>query len=409
MAEAEIYTENAPPGPAEKSVAVVVPLFPRLPGVHESLASLGRQTRPPHLVVLLDDGTFPEAEKLHDAVPDLNVEVVQIEPGTLPTAVNAVMEYLENFDYVTFLQAGDFYAPERIERCLVAFETSGDQRPPALVVTGVQAVDGRGQPLPPDDPRALHLARLWAPGAAGAGLTEWLGAGHFPCSISNIFARRDYLAANPLPEHLPSFNQSAVLMTALQGQMAVVNEPLLLHYPPAVEREPTMRMMMEGLQVQLTVLFALRDKLAISPETRRLVSAYHRAAWNSRSGVREDLFQQFLLRLASAATPEEGQAVLSEILRSHEAQTAPAHWDSLHDGQDPLDLAAYADALRRTRDKLDEARAEADRLRHIAEAAQDSGWVRFGAWLGDRSARRMMELEEKDADTYPAKESEGGA
>jgi hypothetical protein len=29
-------------------------------------------------------------------------------------------------------------------------------------------------------------------------------------------------------------------------------------------------------------------------------------------------------------------------------------------------------------------------------AAQDSGWVRFGAWIGDRSARRIMELEQED-------------
>jgi hypothetical protein len=35
-------------------------------------------------------------------------------------------------------------------------------------------------------------------------------------------------------------------------------------------------------------------------------------------------------------------------------------------------------------------------LRIIAEAAQGSGWVRFGAWLGERSARRMMELEEEE-------------
>ena len=408
MAEAENYTEATARSTAEASVAVVVPLFPRLPGVRESLASLGAQTRPPNLVVLLDDGTFPEAETLHEIIPELHVEVVQTEPGTLSAAVNAVMEYLENFDFIAFLQAGDAYAPERIERCLAAFETSGDRRPPALVVTRWQAVDGRGQPLAPDDPRAQHLEHLWAPGAAGASLAEWLGAGHFPGPISNIMARRSYFAANPLPEHLPSFNQTAVLLAALQGHMSVLHEPLLLNYPPAVEREPTMRMMTENLQVQLAVFFALRDKLAVSPETRRQSAVYHRAAWNSRSGVREDLFQQLLLRLAATVTPEDGQAVLSEILRSHEAQTAPAHWASLLDGQDPLDLAGYADALRRAREKLAAAREEGDRLRDIAEAAQGSGWVRFGAWLGDRSARQMMELEEKEEIEAGPTEEPGG-
>ncbi|MEX1010128.1 MAG: glycosyltransferase [Chthoniobacterales bacterium] len=404
MAEAEIYNEKTPASLAEASVAVIVPLFPRLPGVRESLASLGTQTRGPDLVVLLDDGTNPEAETLHEVIPDLSVEVVQVQPGTLSAAVNAAMEYFENFDFVAFLQAGDAYAPERIARCLDVFETTSDGRPASLVVTAIQAVDGRGQPLAPDDPRTLHLERLWAPGAAGADLAEWLGAGHFPGPISNIFARRAYFAANPPPENLPTFQQSAVLLAALQGQMSVIHEPLLRHHPSAQDREPTARMMNENLQVQLAVLLALHDKLAFSPETRRLAAVYHRAAWNSRSIVREDLFQQFVLRVASAATPEEAQAVLSEILRSHESQNTPAHWAALLDGQDPLDLAGYADALRRTREKLDAAREDNERLRQIAEAAQSSGWVRFGAWLGDRSARRMMELEENDA-AAPLKEN----
>jgi hypothetical protein len=396
MTEAENYKEDAAQPPVEGSVAVVVPLFPRLPGLRESLASLGTQTRPPNLVVLLDDGTSPEAETLPAEIPELHVEVVQIEPGPLPAAVNAVMDYLENFDFVTFLQAGDFYAPERIARCLDAWAPSEETRPPGLVVTGLQAVDGRGQPLAPEDPRQLFFDRLWAPGAAGVSLAEWLGAGHFPGPASNIFARRDYFAANPLPENLPGFNQTAVLIAALQGQMTVLPETLLQHYPPTVEREPTMRAMTENLQVQLAVFLALREKLAISPETRRLTAAYHRAAWNSLSGVREDLFQQLILRLASAAAPEDGAAVLGEILRSHEAQTAPAHWASLLGGADPLDLAGYADALRRTRDKLDTARDENERLGKIAKAAQGSGWVRLGAWLGERSSRRMMELDEED-------------
>ncbi|MEX1045257.1 MAG: glycosyltransferase family A protein [Chthoniobacterales bacterium] len=407
MAEAEIYTSETEPSPVGESVAVVVPLFPKLPGLRESLASLATQTRLPNLVVLLDDGTNPEAETLPAEIPGLAVEVVQVETGTLPAAVNAVMEYLENFDFVTFLQAGDFYLPERIERCLAAFEPPGDRRPPALVVTGVQAVDGRGQPLAPDDPRSLHLARLWEPGEAEAGLADWLGAGHFPGPISNIFARRSYFAANPLPEQLSGFNQSAVLLAALQGQMWVEKELLLRHYPPLPEREPTVRTMTENLQVQLAVLSALRDKLAFSPETRRLTAAYHRAAWNSRSGVREDLFQQLVLRLAAAAAPEDGQATLQEILRSYEAQTAPAHWAALLEGGDPLDLTGYADALRRTREKLAAAREELDRLRIIAGAAQGSGWVRFGAWLGERSARRMMELEESE-EAAPLKEKTEG-
>ena len=90
MSEAEINSVSAEIPYAESSVAVVVPLFPKLPGIRESLASLGTQTRPPNLVVLLDDGTSPEAELLHRVIPDLNVEIVQVEPGSLASALEAV-------------------------------------------------------------------------------------------------------------------------------------------------------------------------------------------------------------------------------------------------------------------------------------------------------------------------------
>ena len=396
MSEAENNNTAAAASSADASVAVIVPLFPYSPGLRESLASLNAQTRPPNLVVFLDDGTSLDAETLHEAIPGLSAEIVQTEPGTLPAAVNAAVEYLANFDFVTFLQAGDFYAPERIERCLSTWSTGADKRGPSMVVTDWRPVDSRGQALAADDPRAQLHDLLWAPGRAGAGLADWLGCGHFPGPVSNIFARREFFVTMPLPESLANFNQSAVLLAALQGQLAVIHDPLLDHYPAAPERDPTPRQTLDALQLQLAVLSALRAKLPVSPETRRNTAAYHRAAWNSRSGVREDLFQQLVLQVTAAASAEDVQAALEIIMRSYEAQTTPAHWGALLEGHDPLDLTAYADALRRTREKLEDAQAENERLRGIADAAQDSGWVRFGAWIGDRSARRMMELEQEE-------------
>ena len=377
-------------------VVVVVPLFPKLPGLQDSLESLASQTRPPARIILLDDGSDPGMETLPGEFPELPIEVIQVEPGPLASAVEAVMEHLTSFDFISFLQAGDRYAPQRIEKCLAAFETPEGKRPPGLVVTRLRAIDSRGQPLPADDPRAAHLARLWAPGEGGAELPDWLGCGHFPGPFSNIFVRRDHLAANPWPKNTPSFHQAAVLIAALQGQMTVWPEALLDHYPPAPPREATPRQTAENLQLHLSVLAALGGRLSVSPETRRNTAAYHRTAWNSLTGAREDLFQQIILQLAASASPEDAQAVLVSTLRSYGAQNPPAHWDALLGGQDPLDLAAYADALRRTREKLDETREEKERLGRIAEAAQDSGWVRFGAWIGDRSARRIMELEQED-------------
>jgi hypothetical protein len=376
-------------------IAVIVPLFPRLPAIRQSLVSLRDQTRQPDLVVLLDDGSNPDAESLHEVIPELEVEVVQVEPGTVSAAVNQVVEYLESFDYFAFLQAGDYYAPMRLAKCLDAMGDEKTKRPPAVVVTAMNAVDGRGNPLTGEDPRTQFLERLWAPGQSG-GIPEWLGAGNFVGPASNIFARRNFIAANPLSEAATSFSYSLAILAGVQGLLAVIDEPLLRHHPGPEEREPTSKNMSELLQLQLHVLHQLKDKLVFSSETRRNLATFHRAAWNNLSGLREDLFEQLILRLASALPPEDVTPVIAEIQRSLDAQVTPPHLHELKAGADPLDLASYAANLRRTRDQLKELREENERLARIATAAQESGWVRFGAWIGERSSRLIMEMDEPE-------------
>lgn len=384
------------PLPAETArVAVIVPLFPRLPGVRQTLASLAAQTRPPDLVVLLDDGSAADAENLGAEIPELHAEVIQVAATGPAAAINRVIEHLEDYDFAGLLQAGDYYAPERIERCLAAMEDpDGTLRAPAMVITAILPVGGNGHPLPADDPRAQFLDRLWGPGRNGIAPPEWLGAGNFAGPYSNIFARRLHLLAHPLAENTAGFAYAAAVCAAVQGLLSVIDEPLLLHYPPTPEREPTMRTVTDVLQGQLEVLLALKDRLEVSPETRRNLAAFHRSAWRNWSGLREDVFQQLLLRLAATVDPDTARDALQQIMRSREAQTAPVHWLEMMADHDLADPLAYATALHKAREELAVLQAENRRLGAIAQEAQNSGWVRFGAWLGERSARRVMEIEE---------------
>jgi hypothetical protein len=385
----------------KNSIAVIVPLFPRLPKVRQSLVSLRDQTRQPDLVVLLDDGSSPDAESLHEVIPELDVEVVQVEPGTVSAAVNQAVEYLNDFDYLAFLQAGDYFAPTRLAKCLKAIGDEKTKRPPCIVVTAINAVDGRGNPLTNEDPRTQFLERLWAPGQS-VGIPEWLGAGNFAGPASNIFVRRNFIAANPLSVAATSFSYSLAILAGVQGLLAVIDEPLLRHHPGPEEREPTSKNISELLQLQLHVLHQLKDKLVFSPETRRNLATFHRAAWNNLSGLREDLFAQLVLRLASSLPPEDISPAIAEIQSSLDAQVTPAHLHELKAGADPLDLASYAANLRRARDQLKELREENERLARIAAAAQESGWVRFGAWIGERSSRLIMEVGEPETSALQA-------
>lgn len=401
MAETENLNPEGATEPAGGRVAVVVPLFPRLPGLASSLDSLAAQTRPPDVVVFLDDGKSPGAEKLAEHLPGLHSEILRTGADTLPAAINAAVQYLAGCEFVTFLCAGDAFAPERIARCLEAMNDSEPAKQPATVITALQAVDGRGRLLPPDDPRSVHLARLWAPAASGLTHAEWVGIGNITATMSNLFLRREELAGNPLPDlpgYFPFFN---TVSAAMQGVLAIIDTPLLDHNPVGRDQQPSARTATDLLRAQVHLLASLRDKMSASPETRANFAAFHRCAWNNLSGLREDLFQQVVLWLASEVRPEDALAVTSSVLRSHHAQTPPPQLQALLDGGDPVDFTAYVAALERTRARLDEAVEENRRLRAIAEAAQGSGWVRFGAWLGERSARRMMELDAPPSATDP--------
>lgn len=391
--------------PGEGRVAVVIPLSVSTQAMRQSLVSLAAQTRPPDLVLLLDDGRNPEARNIADAAQKLPVSLIEVGEVPLPTAIQTALVHLADYEFTGFLLPGDRYAPERLERCIAALGEAQGTRLPSVAISRILPVDGRGQPLPPEDPRAAHTARLWA-GSSG-GLPEWLGTGNFVGPESNILARRSFLLEFTPPETAEGFAYGVAVLAGVQGLLAVVDEPLLLHSPPPPEMEQSVRNTPDSLALQLSVLLALRDRLPISPETRRSFSAFHRSAWNNLSGQREDLFQQVILRLAAESEPATMQAAADEVLRSHEAQTVPAHLQDLMASGNPLDIAAYARALREAHAELASLREDNHRLARIAGSVQDSGWIRLGAWLGERSSRRMMEMDTPENGSAPAKEPQG--
>jgi hypothetical protein len=237
------------------------------------------------------------------------------------------------------------------------------------------------------------MAALWRPAGSGAGVAEWLGTGNFAGSVSNIFARREHLAANPFPAQGASYAYAALVVAAVQDLLLVLDEPLLRHHVTDADREFSAKRAAENLLEQIDLLQDLARKLEESPQTRRNFAAFHRAAWNNLSGLREDLFLQVLLRLGATAPLNEARRVAADISRGSDAARTPAHLQALLEGGSTLDVPAYASALRAAREDLAALQGENRRLAAIAAEAQGSGWVRFGAWLGERSARRIMEID----------------
>jgi len=392
------------------NLTVIVPLFPREGSLRHAFATLRAQTQRPDLVVLLDNGKAGDANLPEHELPGIAVQVLEVDTNDAAEAINRAVDFLDHSKYISILGAGGAYAPRRLERCVAAAEDPSRFRQPGLVVTGLVPVDGQGVPLPEDDERHAQLGRLWAPGRGGVGLPEWLGAGDFVLAASNLFARRSYLLANPLFGGVTTFAYHAAIQAGVQGLLEVVDEPLLeFHWSgPAPARSAPGAA--SSLRAQIQMLGALREKLGTSPETRRNFSAFHRAAWNNISGLREDLFAQAALQLASLAPGEEMLKTAERFAATGDLQDIPTHLQDLREGLPFADPATYAAALANARSELSQVREENARLSRVADAAQESGWVRFGAWLGDRGARRIMEMETEEETSVqpPDGEVEGG-
>ena len=392
------------------NLTVIVPLFPRHPGLRHALATLRAQTVRPDLVVFLDDGKTTDAVVPEKELPGVPVQVAQVDTTDVADAINRAVDFLDHSEYIAIIGAGGAYAPQRLERCLAAIEDPSRFRKPGIVVTGAVLVDSRGIPLVAGDERHAQLARLWTPGREGVGIPDWLGSGDFVLSAANIFVRRSYLLGNPLLTEVPSFAYHAAIQAGVQGQLEVLDEPLFELNWSGQESGQSGLTAAALLRAQIRLLAALREKLSTSVETRRNFAAFHRAAWQNISGLREDLFTQAALQLASMSSPENITKVADHFSASGELLGEPTHLSALRKGEAFADPASYAAALVKARAELTGLRAEHERSLRVADAAQDSGWVRFGAWLGDRSARRIMEMDaEENASVQPPNgEVEGG-
>jgi glycosyltransferase involved in cell wall biosynthesis len=378
------------------NLTVIVPLFPRHPGLPHALATLRAQTVRPDLIVLIDDGETADAEATTKEVPGVPVKVVKADTPDVAAAINRAVDVLDHSTYIAVLGAGGAYAPQRLERCRAAIDDPSRFRQPGLVVTGIVPVGRQGIPLPADDQRHSQLTRLWAPGREGVGIPEWLGAGDFVLAAANIFARRSFLRANPLVTGVPSYAYHAAIQAGVQGQLEILDEPLLEYHWSGPESVHSTLAIAALLRAQVRLLGALREKLGTSPETRRNFAAFHRAAWKNISGLREDLFAQAALQLASLASPEETMRIVDHFAAGSDLLEVPTHLRSLREGRAFADPESYSAALAQTREELAQLKIEHMRLQRVADAAQDSGWVRFGAWLGERSARHIMEMEEEE-------------
>ena len=181
--------ETAPPRRPGRVVAVVV-TWNRLALLRESLDALLGQTRPPEVVVVVDnastDGTAAAVAAEH---PDVDLLVLRRNTGGAGGFAAGLQRALERHaaDHVWLLDDDTVPTPGALEALLGA-RAGAAGPPPALVASRVVWHDGRDHPM--NTPRRAPLARRRArAAAAGTGCQPVRSASFVSVLVDAVAAR----------------------------------------------------------------------------------------------------------------------------------------------------------------------------------------------------------------------------
>ncbi|HEX2484038.1 MAG TPA: glycosyltransferase family 2 protein [Myxococcota bacterium] len=369
--------------------AVVIPSFEHARFVGAALDSALSQTRPPARVVVVDDGSRDETPAIVARYEARGVELhVQPNAGAHAALNRACALAATDCDVVAILNSDDVYEPRRLERCLDELASRPDA---GVVCTALSVIDDEGRPLPADAPRRRWFDVAWSLGAAGdLTLPEWLGQVNFPATSSNVVARASDLRAQPFRPYRYCHDYAFLLESALRGRLAIVSEPLLryrVHGANTMVMDPA-PLVRELLRLHADLYRALAPDLRADPALRERLRAFARASFDNASSLHAGLFQTLVAELLAAVPDERVAAALAELETAGLAELREPPNASLQKEDLRAGRAVSRSELLERNARLELAARELARLRrHV----QGSRWVRLGAALGVKSARRLLE------------------
>ena len=173
-------------------VGVVVPVFNRARTVLETLDSIAAQTRPPDVLVVVDDGstdgTYESVVAWRTSARNIRkIDVVRTENRGLGAARNLGLERAGDVSLIAFLDSDDLWPQDFIARAVQAFAA----RPDAVAATADRELiwsDGRRKYK-----SMQELAR---------NATQWILLNHGGVASASVFPTSVIRAAGGFPEHV---------------------------------------------------------------------------------------------------------------------------------------------------------------------------------------------------------------
>ena len=378
------------PASGEGRLAVVIPCYNHAHYITHAIASVLEQTRPVDRLIVIDDGSRDNSVEVIRALNDPRIELhVQENQNAFNTINRGVAMAAKDCEFIAILNSDDHYTADRFEKLLPLLA----EDPETMVVcSGLNIIDENDHPLAADHPRTRWFQAIWSMEARDdLEMVEWLGLGNFPATTSNILARADYLAANPMrPYH---YNHDYYFLTgaAVRGGLKIHSEPLVnyrVHTGNTMNTVPA-KLMKELLRQQVDFLREFEPEMRRDPEMRRRYKLYIQAAFENISAFDTGLFLQVLARsLANGDAAALDEFILAmDPIEWPELERFPnRHHVNTWPGGGPLGMASTMpeklDALREQRDAArEEAAARKELTRLLARITADKKFA-LGTALG---------------------------
>ena len=368
-------------------IAVIIPVYNHAKFVGEAIESVLAQTRQADRILVIDDGSKDDSLTVCQAFADRGVQARGRENRGAHNTINELVQWAaaEGCDWVNILNSDDRYLPRKLEACLALAEAN----PTKQVISGrLEVIDEQGAIMPPDAKRAR-----WFYGAQSlteadrSNVAELLGKANFIATTSNVFARTDYLLANPFRPYRFNHDYYFLAGAAWRDVIGLVPEVLMQYRVHgnntiATKPEPLIR---EMLRMHLDLFHDYAADLAQNAAMRARFADYCRALWDNISSFHGGMFQVAIAQIV-AEVPEEKLQALAYSLQGPEFDTSPNRGlAGAFDGTAPLSvttLNSKLDALREEKTKWSAEREAWNELHKLKQALQDSRWAAIGMAFG---------------------------
>lgn len=238
-------------------ISVVIPLYNKEAHISEAVESVLEQTCGDFELIIVDDGSTDDSAEIVKSFKDERIQLTSIEHSGVAVARNTGIQHA-NRDYIAFLDADDWWAPEFLEEMKRLAEQYPGER-----------VFAAGRTLVYPKKSHTYQNRILPPNGETARIDYWeaIATGPPPVNASNaLFSRRLFKASNDFTDGMQRYEDHDLwARLCMDYEVVFYNRPLSFYR----KRDPKEYQRTLTSKDLLTYISTLRGIYTILPADRR--------------------------------------------------------------------------------------------------------------------------------------------